>query len=121
MDHESSQGAAKTGQSLIASSTFASLPEVPAKAEPEGMDIDSHGGAAETEKAADGAASKSATAPRKNAGPVDPVTHDLLPEGIAYLRLLIILAALDAGRVDEVSFFVLLSTSPDEGGVDSSR
>ena len=39
---------------------------------------------------------------RKFNPPIDPFTQDLLPECIIYLRLLLILANLDAGRIQEV-------------------
>ena len=50
------------------------------------------------------AASKDTTStqPRKFSPPIDPNTHDLFPEGTIYIRLLLILANLDAERVKEV-------------------
>lgn len=46
-----------------------------------------------------------ATPKKKFVPPIYPATGDLLPEGIVYLRLLLILANLDAGRIIEVCFF----------------
>lgn len=53
-------------------------------------------------------AAEGTTAPtpkKKFVPPIYSATGDLLPEGIVYLRLLLILANLDAGRVVEVCFF----------------
>lgn len=61
--------------------------------------------------ATEGTAAEAATGPspkKKFVPPIDPATGDLLPEGIVYLRLLLILANLDAGRVVEVCFFYSL-------------
>lgn len=44
------------------------------------------------------------TPKKKFVPPIYPATGDLLPEGIVYLRLLLILANLDAGRIIEVCF-----------------
>lgn len=55
-------------------------------------------------------AAEGTTAPtpkKKFVPPIYSATGDLLPEGIVYLRLLLILANLDAGRVVEVCFFFL--------------
>lgn len=101
---------AKTGQSLIAHSIFDSLPETPSTdqakgAESSGMDVDvSPGDAAAS--AADGAAASAsggAAGSKKFSPPLDGVTQDLIPEGVAYLRLLLIMMNLDAGKVKEVS------------------
>lgn len=46
------------------------------------------------------------TPKKKFVAPIYPATGDLLPEGIVYLRLLLILANLDAGRIIEVCFFI---------------
>ena len=48
-----------------------------------------------------------ATTPKKYTAPVDPTTGDLLPECIMYLRLLLLLANLDAGFTQQVSLFGL--------------
>ncbi len=40
--------------------------------------------------------------PKKFSPPIDPKNQDLIPECIVYLRLLLILANLDAGKVQEV-------------------
>lgn len=59
--------------------------------------------------ATEGTAAGAATgpSPKKKFVPlIDPATGDLLPEAIVYLRLLLILANLDAGRVVEVCFFI---------------
>jgi hypothetical protein len=45
----------------------------------------------------------SAAQPKKFSPPLDGVSQDLIPEGVAYLRLLLILMNLDAGKVKEVS------------------
>lgn len=52
---------------------------------------------------AEAAASTSATQPKKFSPPVDGVSQDLIPEAVVYLRLLLILMSLDAGKVKEVS------------------
>lgn len=57
-------------------------------------------------------AAEGTTAPtpkKKFVPPIYSATGDLLPEGIVYLRLLLILANLDAGRVVEVCFFSIHS------------
>jgi 26S proteasome regulatory subunit N3 len=109
---------AKTGQSLIASQAFQTLPEAPKVAvkETEEMEVDaapavstSTTEAAKTDDDASGSKDKEAgekpkPAPKKvYAAPVDPVTGDLLLEGTVYLRLLLILANLDASNVKLVS------------------
>lgn len=53
----------------------------------------------------EGESSKPAPAPKKYTAPVDSATQDLIPEGVVYLRLLLILAALDAGKVAEAGAF----------------
>ncbi len=40
---------------------------------------------------------------KKFTPPLDPATQDTVPEAVVYLRLLLILANLDAGKVKEVS------------------
>jgi 26S proteasome regulatory subunit N3 len=52
------------------------------------------------------AAGSSAQA-KKYTSPVDKATNDLIPEAVVYLRLLLILAALDAGKVVEAGEFAL--------------
>jgi 26S proteasome regulatory subunit N3 len=47
---------------------------------------------------------------KKYSPPVDPTTQDLLPECVAYLRLLLISANLDAGRVIEGGDFAMETT-----------
>lgn len=101
--------AAKTGQTLIASPIFSSLPDsAPAADEKESdaMEVDT------SVPATEGTAAEAATGPspkKKFVPPIDPVTGDLLPEGIVYLRLLLILANLDAGHVVEVCLFFIHS------------
>lgn len=100
--------AAKTGQTLIALPIFSSLPDsAPAATEKESdaMEVDT------PVPATEGTAAEAGTSPspkKKFVPPIDPATGDLLPEGIVYLRLLLILANLDAGRVVEVCFFYSL-------------
>ncbi|WVQ82190.1 hypothetical protein IAT38_004318 [Cryptococcus sp. DSM 104549] len=91
----------KTGQSLIASPIFTSLPDSQ-PAQEESMEVDPSPAAA-PEAAAD--APKAPAPKRKFVPPVDSATGDLLPEGIVYLRLLLILATLDAGRTVEAGDF----------------
>lgn len=43
------------------------------------------------------------TQAKKFSPPLDGVTQDLIPEAVAYLRLLLVLMNLDAGKVQEVS------------------
>lgn len=103
---------AKTGQSLIAHTIFDALPDTPTsteakKAESSGMDVDTTP-ADSAVPAADGAAvgpssATGAAGSKKISPPLDGVTQDLIPEGVAYLRLLLILMNLDAGNVKEVS------------------
>lgn len=90
--------AAKTGQQLIASSLFALIPE----AADEGMDVDAAPAAA-----ADGTVAPVASTSKKYTPPVDSSNGDLIPEGVVYLRLLLLLAALDAGKVVEAGEFAL--------------
>lgn len=106
---------AKTGQALIASPIFDLLPEPPAKEET--MEVDEP----EKDKEADkdgkdkeGKEGESSTAvaapPKKYVAPVDQSTQDLIPEAIVYLRLLLVLAALDAGKVAEAGEFAKQTT-----------
>lgn len=67
------------------------------------MDVDQ---AAEGEDPS-GSASTSTAQSKKYTPPVDQTTNDLIPEGIIYLRLLIILAAIDAGKIAEAGDFAL--------------
>ena len=50
-----------------------------------------------------GTATSATTIPKKFSPPIDPTNQDLLPECIVYLRLLLLLANLDAGKIQEVS------------------
>lgn len=97
---------------MIASSIFQDLPEAP-KAAVEEMEVDPTPAAepaAETKEGEeaketgdkDKKAKNTAAAPPKYTAPIDPTTSDLLPECTVYLRLLMILANLDAGRVQQV-------------------
>jgi 26S proteasome regulatory subunit N3 len=97
---------AKTGQSLIANPIFDSLPSAPAPTSTdESMQVDLASTPAPTtegeDKEKDLEASK--PSPRKYTAPVDGQTEDLILEGTAYLRLLLVLMNLDAGKVEEVS------------------
>ena len=110
-------GTAKTGQSLIASSIFQDLPEAPKVVEEE-MEVEPTPVAeAETKEGAevkegeteekDKKAKKTVVQPPKYTAPIDPITGDLMPECTVYLRLLLILANLDAARVQQVSRRIL--------------
>lgn len=101
--------AAKTGQALIAHPIFNLLPDVE-----EGMDVDSVAATPAPAPAAEASTSATTTTaaaapsqPKKYTAPIDQTTSDLIPEAIVYLRLLIILAALDAGKVAEAADFAL--------------
>lgn len=96
--------AAKTGQALIANPIFDSLPSTPTPSTDESMQVDSASTPAPTTEGEDKEKDtpKSSTRPRYIA-PVDGQTEDLILEGTAYLRLLLILLNLDAGKVEEVS------------------
>jgi 26S proteasome regulatory subunit N3 len=95
---------AKTGQALIAHPIFSLLPE-PVEA----MDIDTAAPtpAAEGAEASTSASTSTPPQPKKYTPPVDQATNDLIPEAIVYLRLLIILAAIDAGKIAEAGEFAL--------------
>ena len=104
----SADGIAKTGQSLIANSIFDSLPAAPAPAPAtastdEGMQVDSASTPAPTTEGEEKEKETPKSSPRKYTAPVDGQTEDLILEGTAYLRLLLILLNLDAGKVEEVS------------------
>ena len=92
---------AKTGQSLIANPIFDSLPSTTsASKDDSAMQVDTSVEAAgEKEKETD--ASKASG--KKYNAPVDGQSGDLIIEGTAYLRLLLVLMNLDAGKVEEVS------------------
>lgn len=49
-------------------------------------------------------ATKPAAVSRKYVAPVDPASGDLIPEGVVYLRLLLLLANIDAGKIEQVSY-----------------
>lgn len=79
---------AKTGQSLIASEAFQGLADAPKSTEG-GMEVDT--------------VEEKGEAPKKAyTAPIDPITNDLVIEGTIYLRLLLILLNLDAGRTQLV-------------------
>ncbi|ORX36849.1 putative 26S proteasome regulatory subunit [Kockovaella imperatae] len=98
----------KTGQSLIASAVFQSLPDESAP------ELDSAG--ADTEMDVDAAlkdVSKTdsseppkAVQPKKFSPPTD-ASGDLVVEGTVYLRLLLLLKAIDAKHIDEAQQFAL--------------
>ncbi|KAL7421790.1 26S proteasome non-ATPase regulatory subunit [Cryptotrichosporon argae] len=93
----------RSGHALLSSSVFTSLPAPAPKeaaiAPSESMDVDSSATAASTT-----AATAPAPAPgKKYVAPTDG--GDLIPEGIVYLRLLVILLALDAGLVEPAGEF----------------
>lgn len=94
---------AKTGQALIASPIFQGLPEAPAKEEPMEVDPAPETANAVQEVKDEKKAEEKVKATPKYIVPVDAATSDLVLEGSAYLRLLLILANLDAQRVKEVS------------------
>jgi 26S proteasome regulatory subunit N3 len=52
---------------------------------------------------AEATASTSAAQAKKFSPPLDGISQDLIPEAVVYLRLLLILMNLDAGKVKEVS------------------
>ncbi|RXK36841.1 26S proteasome regulatory subunit N3 [Tremella mesenterica] len=112
----------KTGQSLIASAYFDALPS-PTKDTGE-MDLDpvpsllapqpTRPSSTLTVPGVDNSVSPSTditrtntpnplTQPKKYTPPLDPQTGDLIPEGVVYLRLLLVLLNLDAGRVVEAT------------------
>ncbi|WVQ77238.1 hypothetical protein IAR50_006921 [Cryptococcus sp. DSM 104548] len=98
----------KTGQALIASPIFSNLPEDPAPeaaTEDEAMEVDTTPAPeATTESAA--LSTTPAPAPKKKfSPPLDSSSSDLIPEAIVYLRLLLLLKSLDAGKVKEAGEF----------------
>ena len=95
---------AKTGQSLIANPIFESLPSTTAASKDDSaMQVDSSVPTTETagEKEKETDALKASG--KKYNAPVDGQSGDLIIEGTAYLRLLLVLMNLDAGKVEEVS------------------
>ena len=108
LQSNSADSVAKTGQSLIANSIFDSLPAAPAPAPApasadEGMQVDSASTPAPTTEGEEKEKETPKPSPRKYTAPVDGQSEDLILEGTAYLRLLLILLNLDAGKVEEVS------------------
>jgi 26S proteasome regulatory subunit N3 len=102
---------AKTGQALIANPIFDSLPSTTSKDE-SAMQVDSSAPTTEvgeTDKEKEKEASK-ASSGKKYTAPLDGQSGDLIIEGTAYLRLLLVLMNLDAGKVEEVSFLLALMT-----------
>jgi 26S proteasome regulatory subunit N3 len=96
---------AKTGQALIANPIFDSLPSTTSKDE-SAMQVDSSAPTTEvgeTDKEKEKEATK-ASSGKKYTAPLDGQSGDLIIEGTAYLRLLLVLMNLDAGKVEEVSF-----------------
>jgi hypothetical protein len=84
---------------LIASQIFQSLPDspAPAPAEEAAMDVD-------TSTEAPPTSATTSTVAKKFTPPINATTGDLLPECTAYIRLLLILANLDAGHIEQVRF-----------------
>jgi hypothetical protein len=99
---------AKTGQALIASHVFQSLPDAATKEEEKEVSTMEVDPAPTSTTATTGESPASPTATVKPfSPPLDAKTNDLLPEGTAYIRLLLILANIDAGHVQEVSVLVV--------------
>jgi 26S proteasome regulatory subunit N3 len=95
---------AKTGQALIANPIFDSLPSTTSKDE-SAMQVDSSAPTTEvgeTDKEKEKEATK-ASSGKKYTAPLDGQSGDLIIEATAYLRLLLVLMNLDAGKVEEVS------------------
>jgi 26S proteasome regulatory subunit N3 len=65
------------------------------------MQVDSEPATSEKDKEMDNDASTSSS--KKYQPPVDAQTGDLIPEATVYLRLLLILMNLNAGKLEEVS------------------
>ena len=59
----------------------------------------------DSDKAKDSEAAKPAAPAFKYTAPVDPLTGDLLPEGTVFLRLLLLLAVIDAGDLKVAAEF----------------
>nr|ODN97792.1 26S proteasome regulatory subunit N3 [Cryptococcus depauperatus CBS 7855] len=101
----------KTGQGLITSVIFAELPEREGEKDEAGMEVDVPTPALMVPAASSGTATPTVTTesvPKKKfVPPIDPSTGDLLPEGIVYIRLLLVLMNLDAGRVKEAADFAM--------------
>ncbi|WWC61685.1 uncharacterized protein I303_104270 [Kwoniella dejecticola CBS 10117] len=91
----------KTGQSLIANPIFSDLPSGPSS-DSEEMEVDPTSTSTET-------ANGASTTQKKNSPPTD-AGGDLIPEGIMYLRLLLILQNLDAGKIAEAGDFAMETT-----------
>jgi len=89
---------------LIANPIFDSLPSAPAAPVEESMQVDSASTPAPTTEGEEKEkeTTKVSSKPKYTA-PVDGQTEDLILEGTAYLRLLLVLMNLDAGKVEEVS------------------
>ncbi|EKC99951.1 26S proteasome regulatory subunit [Trichosporon asahii var. asahii CBS 8904] len=88
----------KVGQQLIASDLFQGLPDTAPEAEAESMD-----------DGKDSKEGKKDAVAKKYQPPVDQ-TGELIPEGVMYLRLLIILAGIDAGLIENAGAFALETT-----------
>lgn len=105
----------KVGQQLIASDLFQGLPDTAPEAEAESMDVDEtpkDGKKDDSKDAKDGKDSKEGkkdAVAKKYQPPVDQ-TGELIPEGVMYLRLLIILAGIDAGLIENAGAFALETT-----------
>ncbi|KAK8864225.1 hypothetical protein IAR55_001471 [Kwoniella newhampshirensis] len=94
----------KTGQIFIASDIFSSLPSSKSTSSEEEMEIDP------TPAKAEESNTTPPTTKKKFTPPIDGSTGDLLPEAVMYIRLLIILLNLDAGRIKEAGDFALETT-----------
>jgi 26S proteasome regulatory subunit N3 len=90
---------AKTGQSLIANPIFDSLPSSSTTTD-DSMQVDPTPAPTTTEGEKDKDTKASS---KKYSAPTEGENGDLILEGVAYLRLLLILMNLDAGKVEEVS------------------
>lgn len=94
---------------MIASTIFDSLPATTSSSQPadEGMQIDPAPAIASMDSVDKGAhkadAGSTGQGGKKYTPPVDPQSGDLILEATTYLRLLLALLNLDAGKVDEVS------------------
>ncbi|OCF36915.1 26S proteasome regulatory subunit N3 [Kwoniella heveanensis BCC8398] len=113
----------KTGQQLIASPIFDNLPSAPAPAQAQASSSSSDemvvdptpsttiaaGDGAKKDEEKKDTKEKEASKKKAYTPPVD-ASGDLLPEGVMYLRLLLILANLDAGKINEAGEFALETT-----------